>query len=50
MSRINLRISDANKGIIESAAAVAELSITDFSLQHTIQTENAAQKVAANLG
>ena len=37
MSRINLRISDTNKDIIESAAAAAELSITDFILQHAIQ-------------
>ncbi len=52
MGRINLRISDANKGIIESAAAVAELSITDFILQHTIQAareELAAHEIAQGL-
>lgn len=37
MGRINLRISDQNKDIIESAAAAAELSVTDFILQHAIQ-------------
>jgi hypothetical protein len=52
MGRINLRISDTNKDIIESAAAAAELSVTDFILQHAIQAareELAAHELAQEL-
>lgn len=52
MGRINLRISDTNKDIIESAAAAAELSVTDFILQHAIQAardELAAHELAKEL-
>ena len=52
MGRINLRISETNKDIIESAAAAAELSVTDFILQHAIQAareELAAHELAKEL-
>ncbi len=52
MGRINLRISETNKDIIESAAAAAELSVTDFILQHAIQAareELAAHELAQEL-